>query len=71
MQEHRWKSLQQRMQHFHIYDAGGVDDDMMKIMQPYIDARKMDITDVRNVANYDVLSHGQMGIGKFWSTLRR
>eukprot|EP00897_Mesotaenium_endlicherianum_P011073 jgi/Mesen1/9995/ME000072S09405 len=46
--------------HVHMYDAGGLDADVMKVLQPYLDAGTMDITDIKASLKYDTWLYSQV-----------
>lgn len=45
--------------HFFLYDAGGMDEEMTKMLDPYVDKKLATITDMREVLIFTVVSWGQ------------
>ncbi|GJP54818.1 hypothetical protein CLOM_g13855, partial [Closterium sp. NIES-68] len=61
---YQWMDVHIRMgvDHYAMYDVGGVDDHLRTAIQPFLDGGIADITDFREVVNYESWYHGQVMI---------
>ncbi|GJP67412.1 hypothetical protein CLOP_g24232 [Closterium sp. NIES-67] len=61
---HQWMDLHIRMgvDHYAMYDVGGVDDQLRSAVKPFLDGGIVEITDFREVVNYESWYYGQVMI---------
>ncbi|CAI6008238.1 unnamed protein product [Closterium sp. NIES-65] len=61
---YQWMDLHIRMgvDHFSLYDVGGVDPQLRTLIAPLLDGGIAEVTDFRNLVNYESWYHGQVMI---------
>ncbi|CAI5476141.1 unnamed protein product [Closterium sp. Yama58-4] len=61
---HQWMDLHIRMgvDHYVLYDVGGVDLQLRSVLQPFLEGGIVEVTDFRDVVNYESWYYGQVMI---------